>query len=128
MLQTDTRDWGGVTRLEWAGDDAYIAQADVDLNGGDWAELIFRYADPDNYCAVHINSNAVGTSGLGDVKLIEVVRGQETTVDSDTYTLPQSGSLTRRYGRSPLIAPRSSPRRRASPRQGSRSRSPAVTR
>ena len=93
-FKVESPKWGGTAILEWAGDDAYIAQADVDPNGGDWAEFIFRQADPDNYYAVHINTNAVGTTGLGDVELRKVVRGKEATLCSHTYTLPQSWPIT----------------------------------
>ncbi len=41
-LQVETLEYGGKAKLNWAGDDAYITQADVDLNSGDWAELVFR--------------------------------------------------------------------------------------
>ncbi|MCP4589426.1 MAG: hypothetical protein GY842_01650 [bacterium] len=87
-LTVETPTYGGKTVLDWAGDDAYIAQADIDPNGGDWAELIFRYADPDNYCAVSIDTNGP------NVKLLKVVRGAESTLASTTYTLPGSWPAT----------------------------------
>ncbi|MBN1513546.1 MAG: RHS repeat protein, partial [Phycisphaerae bacterium] len=54
VLTVETPAYGGLTKLEWAGDADYIAQADVNLSGGDWADLIVRQQDPDNYYAVRI--------------------------------------------------------------------------
>ena len=90
-MQVESDEWGGEARLEWAGDDAYIAQADIDLNGGDDAELKFRYADPDNYYAVRLGEDSGG--GSGPVELLSVVRGKEAVVASSTYTTASSVTL-----------------------------------
>ncbi len=55
--------------------------------------MIFRYQDPDNFYAVHVNTNAVGTNGLGDVELIEVARGKESVLCSDTYPVKRTGPI-----------------------------------
>ena len=46
---------GGVSKLEWAGDADYLAQATIDLHGGDYADCLVRYVDPDNYYAVRLS-------------------------------------------------------------------------
>jgi len=91
-LKVQTPEWGGVSKLEWAGDDDYIAQADIDLNGGSYAELIVRYADPDNYYAVRLGDE-IGTTGVGDIEAVQMIRGNESTVASDTYSTASSVTL-----------------------------------
>ena len=71
--------YGGAAVSQWAGDDDYVAQADIDLNSGALAHLMVRYMDPDNWMAAEIRSN-------GSVKLIKCLDGRETNVASDTYT------------------------------------------
>ncbi len=90
-FKVESSEWGGEARLEWVGDDAYIAQADIDLNGGEDAELKFRYADPDNYYAARIGEDTGG--GSGPIELIQVVRGKESVVDSSTYAAASSVTL-----------------------------------
>lgn len=46
-LKVETLDWGGDSKLAWVGDDAYIAQTDINLNSGAWAELRIRHQDAD---------------------------------------------------------------------------------
>ncbi|MCC7290423.1 MAG: hypothetical protein IT449_00005, partial [Phycisphaerales bacterium] len=71
--------YGGAAVSQWAGDDDYVAQADINLNSGAMAHLIVRYLDPDNWMAAEIRSN-------GSVKLIKCLDGRETNVASHTYT------------------------------------------
>ncbi len=71
--------YGGAAVSQWAGDDDYVAQADIDLNSGALAHLVVRYMDPDNWMAAEIRSN-------GSVKLIKCLDGRETNVASNTYT------------------------------------------
>jgi len=80
--------YGGESKLEWAGDDAYIAQADINLNGGAWAELRFRHADPNNYYAVRLGADTGG--GTGPVELIKCARGSRSVVANDTYSTASS--------------------------------------
>ncbi|MBE7455094.1 MAG: hypothetical protein HS102_00455 [Planctomycetia bacterium] len=77
--------YGGAAVSQWAGDDDYVAQADIDLNSGALAHLVVRYLDPDNWMAAEIRSN-------GSVKLIKCLDGRETNVASDTYT--PAGTVT----------------------------------
>ncbi|MCC7292442.1 MAG: hypothetical protein IT449_10330 [Phycisphaerales bacterium] len=71
--------YGGAAISQWAGDDDYVAQADINLNSGALAHLIVRYLDPDNWMAAEIRSN-------GSVKLVKCLDGRETNVASNTYT------------------------------------------
>ena len=61
-------------------------QADVNLNSGDWAELIVRYVDPDNYYAVRLGKNIGTFPPTGHIDLIETVRGYRATLAS--FRLP----------------------------------------
>ncbi len=71
--------YGGAAVSQWAGDDDYVAEADIDLNSGALAHLIVRYMDPDNWMAAEIRAN-------GTVRLVKCLDGRETNVASDTYT------------------------------------------
>jgi len=62
-----------------AGDDRFIVQADGDLNGGADATIITRFQDPDTWMGARIDSP-------GNVKLIKMLDGVESTVASSTYT------------------------------------------
>jgi hypothetical protein len=87
-LTVESAEYGGEARLEWAGDDAYLAQADVELNGGDWAEVRFRHADANNYYAVRLGADTGG--GTGPVELIQCVRGKRSVKAGDTYSTASS--------------------------------------
>ena len=56
------------------------------------AELIVRYHDPDNYYAVRLGDE-VGTTGVGDIEAVQVVRGNESTLAADTYSTASSVTL-----------------------------------
>ena len=71
--------YGGSAVSQWAGDDDYVAEADIDLNSGALAQVQIRYTDPDNWMAAEIRAN-------GSVKLVKCLDGRETNVASNTYT------------------------------------------
>ncbi len=78
-LKVESAEWGGEAKLAMAGDDDYLAQADIQLNSGADGQLMFRYTDPDNYYALRLDDG-------GGVTLVKVVRGKESTVASNSYT------------------------------------------
>ncbi len=82
-LKVESAEWGGEAKLDMAGDDDYLAQADIKLNSGADGQLMFRYTNPDNYYAVRLDSG-------GAVKLVKVVRGKESTVATSTYATATS--------------------------------------
>jgi hypothetical protein len=84
----ESGNWGGEAVLEGYYDEEGIAQADVNLNGGQWAEICFRYANPDNFYAVRLGADTGG--GSGPIDLIKVVRGKRSTLSSNTYTTAAS--------------------------------------
>ncbi|MCK4658817.1 MAG: hypothetical protein KAV82_04780, partial [Phycisphaerae bacterium] len=61
-------------------------------NSGEYADLIVRYVDPDNYYAVRLGEE-IGTTGVGDIDLIETVRGYQTTLASDIYSTDTTVAL-----------------------------------
>ena len=82
---------GGVSKLEWAGDADYLAQATIDLYGGDYADCLVRYVDPDNYYAVRLGKDTGG--GTGPIQLLSVLRGYTTTLAQSTYSTASSVDL-----------------------------------
>ncbi|MBE7457798.1 MAG: hypothetical protein HS102_14420 [Planctomycetia bacterium] len=72
---------GGEAVSTWYGDDGYITQADLTLPTADDKRmaLLVRYIDPDNFMGVELRDN-------GDVNLIKMLDGKQSTVASNTYT------------------------------------------